>query len=306
MVPRDLVMTALRLKIRLLLLSVLFLGWWGGAVGSEDILTLRKGAVILTHTGQYDDKFPANALIDGQVIPFWASARRNVPGFRPDSFIIELDRPYRIRRLVVNNRENDEMYYPGISARKVRFSVSTDSSTGPWKPAAVIEGKKYDRSEVELQEPVDARWLKVEVLSNYGHSLYTEISELEAYGEPLTDKPLLETDPNGIYRTNYGLLMLAVRGDRVEGCYELDKGYVHGTTNGRVFEIEWIEHGGEERGTATLVLSSEGFLNGLWYEDGKMMGPWFGNRLSDRETIDCDPVTAAAGVGFETGTLADK
>ncbi|RTZ75742.1 MAG: hypothetical protein DSZ00_01400 [Gammaproteobacteria bacterium] len=297
---------ALRLKIRFMLLSAVLLGWCGPGIAGEDILTLKKGAMILSHMGQYGDEFPANALIDGQVIPFWSSARRNVPGFRPDSFIIELARPYRIRRLVVENRENDEMYYPGISARKVRFSVSTVSSTGPWKPAAVIEGKKYDRSEVELAEPVEARWLKVEVLSNHGHPLYTEISELEAYGEPLTDEPLPKGNPGGIYRTNYGLLMLKAEGEKVEGCYELDKGYVRGVTNGRVFEIEWFEHRGEERGTALLVLSSSGFLNGLWYEDGKMMGPWFGNRLPDRESIDCDPVTAAAGVGLSTGTLADR
>ena len=142
---------------------------------------------------------------------------------------------------------------------------------------------------------------------NHGHPLYTEISELEAYGEPLADEPPPVGDPSGIYRTNYGLLMLSVKGDRVEGCYELDKGYVHGTAkNGRTLDIEWIEHRGEERGTALLVLSSSGFLNGLWYEDGKMMGPWFGNRLPDRESIDCDPVTAAAGVGVSTGTLSDR
>ena len=292
--------------LRLVLFLFLLFGWVSLATAGEDILTLHKGTMILTHTGQYSDKFPANALIDGQVIPFWASSKRNVQGFRPDSFIIELDRPYRIRRLVVDNREDDEMYYPGISARKVRFSVSTESSTGPWKAVAVVEGKKYDRSEVELEDPAVAHWLKVEVLSNYGHPLYTEISELEAYGEPLADKPVPEIDPSGVYRTNYGLLMLKVKGDKVEGCYELDKGYVHGTVNGRALEIEWIEHRGEERGTAILVFSSNGFFNGLWYEDGKMMGPWFGNKLPDREPIKCDPVTAAAGVGFNTGTFADK
>jgi hypothetical protein len=289
----------------LLLMAAAFIGR-PGAAAEGDILQLERGAMIISHTGQYDDQSPANALIDGSNVPFWASAKRNIKGFRPDSFIIELDRPYRIHRLVVENTENDEMYYPGISARNVRFSVSTRSSAGPWQPVVVIEGKKYGRSEVRLDEPVDARWLKVEVLSNYGHALYTEISELEAYGEPLIDRPLLEMDPSGVYRTNYGLLMMKVQGDRVEGCYELDKGYVHGTTNGRVFDIEWIEHRGVERGLATLVLSSNGFLNGLWYEDGKMMGPWFGNKLPGQATIDCDPVTAATGVGFNAGAIADR
>jgi len=271
--------------------------------GSGDLLRLDRGAVILAHTGQYDEEFPANALIDGRLRDYWASGKRHVVGFRPDSFIIELDRPYLIRRLVVDNRDDDEMQYPGISAKEVRFSASTESHTGPWTPMAVVEGKKFGRAEKVLEKPVAARWLKVEVLSNHGHRLYTEISELEAYGEPLGDPPA-GVEPGGVYQTNYGPLMLKVTGNRVEGCYELDKGYVYGTTDGRVFHLHWIEHRGEERGTAVLVLSSTRFLNGLWYEEGNLSGTWFGNKLPDRETIGCDPVTAAAGVGFTAGELA--
>ncbi len=276
----------------------------GEGVSSEDLLTLDRGAVILAHSGQYDIQFPANALIDGRLRDYWASGRHQLSGEHTDSFIIELDRPYRIRRLVVDNRDNDEMQYPGISAREVRFSASTTSPAGPWSPVTVVMGKPFGRAEKVLQRPVVARWLKVEVLSNHGHKLFTEISELEAYGEPVAERVPDEVSPDGVYETNYGPLLLKVKGDRVEGCYELDKGYVYGTTDGRVFRLNWIEHGGEERGTAVLVLSSTQFLNGLWYEQGNLSGTWFGNKLPGSETIDCDPVTAAAGVGFQVGELA--
>ncbi len=277
---------------------------WADPPEEEDLLRLDHGAVLLAHTGEYDAEFPANALIDGRLQDYWASAKRHLEGFRPDSFIIELDRTYRIHRLAVDTRDSDEMQYPGISARQVRFSASTVSHAGPWKPMAVLEGRRFDRVEKRLDRPVEARWIKVEVLSNHGHPHYTEISELEAYGEPVAQAAQAKQDPSGIYQTNYGPLLLKVEGDRVEGCYELDKGYVYGTTDGRVLRLNWIEHGGEERGTAVLVLASTGFLNGLWYEAGKLSGTWFGNKLPEGETIDCDPVTAAAGVGFDAGKLA--
>ncbi len=270
----------------------------------EDLLSLDHGAVLLAHTGQYDEEFPANALIDGRLRDYWASGKRHMPGVHPESFVIELDRTYRIRRLVVDNRDDDEMQYPGISAKEVRFSASIRSHKGPWTPIAVVEGRPFERAEKRLEKPVPARWLKVEVLSNHGHERYTEISELEAYGDPVGDPPPPEP-ADGVYQTNYGPLLLEVKGRRVEGCYELDKGYVYGTTDGRVFHLNWIEHKGEERGTAVLVLSSTGFLNGLWYEEGRLSGTWFGNKLPKRSKIGCDPVTAAAGVGFEAAKLAD-
>ncbi len=266
---------------------------------------MKNGGVILAHTGQYDKEFPVNAMIEGNLLNYWASGKPGLRGWAPQSFVIELERQYALTRLVVDNREIDEEAFPGVSARKVRFSASTESSQSGWQPVASMEAAQFARKEVILDKPVRARWLKVEVLSNYGNKSYTEINELEAYGKPVGNKaPFI--DANGIYQTNYNLLKLQVDGNKVTGCYELDKGYVHGTTNGRVFDIEWIEHKGEERGRALLVLSSGGFLNGLWYQKGIMKGPWFGNKLQGQQTIDCDPVSAAIGVGFNADTIVHQ
>jgi len=271
----------------------------------RNILLMKNGGVILAHTGQYDKEFPVNAMIEGNLLNYWASGKPGPKGWAPQSFVIELDREYELSRLAVDNREIDEKAYPGVSARKLRFSASTESSQSGWQPVSLMEAAQFGRKEEILDKPVRARWLKIEILSNYGNKSYTEINELEAYGKPVGDEPHY-IDPNGVYRTNYQLLKLQVDGSRVTGCYELDKGYVHGTTNGRVFDIEWIEHKGEERGRALLVLSSGGFLNGLWYHEGIMKGPWFGNKLQGQHTIDCDPVSAAMGVGFKADTIVNQ
>lgn len=297
---------------RFFVLSTVVVGGLNVAAASEpaseaedkNILLMRNGAVVLAHTGQYDMKFPVNAMFDGRSQNYWASAAPGPGGWRPQSFVIELQQRYSLNKLVVDNREIDEEGYPGISAREVRFSASTESSKSGWKPVATIEALQFARKGVVLSQPVEARWLKVEVLSNYGFAL-TEINELEAYGKPVGQgAPFMEA--SGIYRTNYGLLKLEIDGDKVTGCYEMDKGYVHGTTNGRVFDMEWIEHKGKERGTALLVLSSGGFLNGLWYGTGIMEGPWFGTKLHDESSIDCDPATAAMGVGFGADTIVNQ
>ena len=271
----------------------------------RNILLMKNGGVILAHTGQYDKEFPVNAMIEGNLLNYWASGKPGPKGWTPQSFVIELDREYELSRLAVDNREIDEKAYPGVSARKLRFSASTESSQSGWQPVSLMEAAQFGRKEEILDKPVRARWLKIEILSNYGNKSYTEINELEAYGKPVGDEPHY-IDSNGVYRTNYQLLKLQVDGSTVTGCYELDKGYVHGTTNGRVFDIEWIEHKGEERGRALLVLSSGGFLNGLWYHEGIMKGPWFGNKLQGQHTIDCDPVSAAIGVGFKADTIVHQ
>ncbi len=274
------------------------------AAASINVLAMKNGGVVLVHTSQYDKEFPVNAVIDSSLENYWASGKPSPGGWYPQSFVIEMDQVYALEKLVIDNRETDERDYPGVSARKVRFHVSTVSSREGWKPLLETEALQFDRKEIRLPKPVEARWLKVEVMSNFGHAQFVEINELEAYGKPVGDKPPLR-DPSGVYQTNYQLLMLKVDGDDVTGCYEMDKGYVYGKTNGRVFDIKWVEHKGEESGTALLVLSSGGFLNGLWYEDGVMKGPWFGNKLPDAASIDCDPVSAAMGVGFNASTLVD-
>ncbi|WP_456372823.1 discoidin domain-containing protein [Thiolapillus sp.] len=272
---------------------------------SVNVLAMRNGGVVLAHTSQYDKEFPVNAMIDSSLENYWASGKPSPGGWYPQSFVIEMDQVYALEKLVIDNREIDEEDYPGVSAREVRFSVSDVSSREGWRPLITAEALQFDRKEILLPRPVKARWLKVEIHSNYGDPNFVEINELEAYGKPVGKKrPFL--DANGIYQTNYQLLMLKVDGEEVTGCYEMDKGFVYGKTNGRVFDINWVEHKGKESGTALLVLSSGGFLNGLWYEDGIMKGPWFGNKLPDRASIDCDPVSAAMGVGFNADTLVEK
>lgn len=295
-----------KLYVVLVLLAGLSNAVFAADVGQkENVLLMKNGAVILAHTGQFDKEFPVNAMIDGSLQNYWASNKPGVSGWYPQSFVIELAQTYRLETLVVDNRETDELDYPGVSAREIRFYASVVSPQAGWKLVLEVEAEQFARKEIRLEKPIVARWLKVEILSNFGNPRYTEINELEAYGVAVPDEGK-RPDPSGMYQTNYRMLKLQVDGNKVMGCYEMDNGFVTGTTDGRVFDIEWIEHKGIERGTALLVLSSGGFLNGLWYEKGIMKGPWFGNKLQRKQSFDCDPKSAGMAVGVNTSVVANQ
>lgn len=235
-------------------------------------------------------------LIDGTISNGWAS-----PGRKPfpHSFILELAQAHAISAFAVDNRGNDEPDYPGISVREVTLYGSLESAESGYKEIVTMEVQQARRTMVKLVQPVSARWLRLEVKSNHGHPMHTEIMELEAFGRPLGDS-VTHADPSGIYVTNYGRLLLSTQGTEMEGCYEMDTGYVSGTVDGRYIRADWREHKGSEFGTAELVLSASGdFLNGLWYEDGELQGPWFGSREVDGQGIACDPRSAAEDVKLQ-------
>ncbi len=268
-----------------------------------DLLLMQRGAIVLSHTGYFDNHMSPPCIIDGTTDKYWASSE----GFKarpyPHYFIIELDRAYALQRLAVSNVDNDEPDFPGVSAREVVFMGSTESAETGFEKLATIQGKQYGRAEVTLSKPVNVRWLKVLIKSNHGNEYSTELSELEAYGKPVGDIPT-HPDLSGVYMTNYGLLRIAVNSDRVEGCYDLDAGYIWGTTDGRTLNIDWVEHKGKEKGKATLVLAGNGsFLSGLWWENGVVMGPWYGQRQPQPSEIECEITSAASGVGINRKRL---
>jgi len=293
-------MTALFRKTRTVSLLLLLAAATGAGrvaaqtpVGGLDLLDLQAGAVILSATGEYNEDWSALNLLDGTTQTGWSAPEGKSA---PYAFVIELPRRYRLRFLVLDNTDAKESY-PGISAREVRVSGSTTSATAGFAPLGTFEAAQGARREFPLPPPGSlAQWLKLEVLSNWGHAQYTEMMELEAYGEPegeATAPPPIA----GVYQTNYELMSLQQRGSRVVGCYDFSGGTLMGSTDGRVVQFEWREDQGTDIGTAIMVLSSAGdYLNGLWYRAGIRQGVWKGPRAAPGSKPHCT-VRDAGGIG---------
>lgn len=157
----------------------------------------------------------------------------------------------------------EESSYAGISVRGIDLWVSTTSASSDFEKVASFEATKGTRKSYILNTMARARWLKLLITSNYGHSDYTEMMELEAYGTIVkkSDNPAL----SGSYNTNYNMLLFKQEGKSVHGCYDLASGTINGKTDGRTAKFQWSEKQGTYTGTAVLVLAADGkTLNGTW------------------------------------------
>ena len=248
-----------------------------------DLLDLDSGSLVLSATTQYGGRWNAQALLDGSNLTGWSSAK-DYP--YPNDFLIELSRKCVLTSFVVDNTGAEESNFPGISARHFVLYGSTTSQDEVLDQIVSGEADRGKRKVFTIEKPIEVRWLKLVILSNWGNPSHTQVMELEAYGEPLDAAPQ-EKAIEGIYSGNYGLMRLEQSGKYVVGCYEADNGLLSGRTNGRLLKFRWWEDG-PTAGTAFMVLSTDGnHLNGLWYERGLMKGSWYGSRVTDRRGPEC-------------------
>ncbi|MGD8389599.1 MAG: OmpA family protein [Desulfobacteraceae bacterium] len=264
-----------------------------------DLLDLASGAVLLSSTESYDEDWAALLVLNGTPKGGWCSPEGKA---FPHKFVLELSSEHRITEFCIDNTHAQESGYPGISARALRLSTSSVSSKEGFQLAHKGEAAKGKRSCFTLDPPVQGRWLKLEILSNWGNPAYTEMMELEAYGEGtgrLTD----QAPVNGVYKTNFNLMWLQQSGTDVEGCYDWDNGTLTGSTDGRVIRFQWVEDG-PQIGTAVMVLTADGsVLNGLWYEQGVYRGLWFGNRALKAEVPACRALIKDNAIGHSLDTM---
>jgi len=238
----------------------------------DDLLGLDAGAVVLSSSSQYDS-WPALALLDDDETTGWASRQGQVG---PHTIVIELPQRYALESIGFDTSHSQETDYPGISARQIEIWLSTASAQDGFELVSTVEATQGGRDTFPLPLGVEARWIKLVIVTNWGNEEFTELMELEAYGILVGD-PLPPPDVGGTYLTNFGSLYLEQSGDLVRGCYDDGTATVAGRLDGRVVRMQWRESDGA--GSALLTVSSGGdFLNGLWYEGTELRGRWRGPR----------------------------
>ncbi|HSA58632.1 MAG TPA: OmpA family protein [bacterium] len=262
-----------------------------------DLLDMANGAVVLSKSSEYGGaKWSALALVDGAPDVGWCSADK-APF--PHEVLIELARRASVESIVFDQTQAQDSGYAGISSKDVEVWASNASPADGFAKALQIQLPQGGKQEFRLPAPVTARWLKFVIRSNWGNANYTELMELEAYGQPVPG-PAAQAPLTGTYNTNYGPITLNQAGSTVTGCYYDGDGSLNGTTDGRVVQVEWRQNGGKKFGTALMVLSARGdFLNGFWYEHGSLAGSWFGDRPKDGGKSQCRTASAAPGAAAQ-------
>jgi len=248
-----------------------------------DRLDFASGALLVSASSEYGGGWAALRVLDGGTEKGWCS-EGGAP--LPHTLVIELPQPHALSAFAVDNTGAQDDGYPGISSRAVTVYGSTDSAEEGFVTLATLEAPRGGRKEVTLPQPVTARWLKFVVGSNWGHAEYTELMELEAYGEPVGTPPRIEAA--GTYETNYGMMQLEQDGTKIRGCYDYRGGQLDGTIQGRVLQLQWREEGVGRTGGAIFIVSDEGAaLSGVWYENGELRGEWSGPRAKPSQRAEC-------------------
>jgi hypothetical protein len=120
----------------------------------------------------------ASALVDGNPNTGWVSANGNFP----QSFVFELPVESDVSELSFNNVSRNE---PEQASKDVEISSSTESATAGFDvvtKATLAQGEIGQG--VRLKSPTRARWIKVRILSNYGHPGYTQLGDVQIVGKP--------------------------------------------------------------------------------------------------------------------------
>ena len=249
-----------------------------------DVLNLSRGAIVLSHSGQYNEEWAALLLLDDTVEHGWSAAEG---ASFPHEILIELQTLTALDSIAFDNSTAEEAEYPGISAREIEVWTSTEGPDTGFSKAMVQDAVQGARSAFAFPQQTPARWLKLVIRSNWGHDAYTELMELEAYGETI-ETERSRPGISGVYATNYELMRIEQRGTQIYGCYDYRGGTLTGSIDENVAQFEWRHEKGGDVGTAIMVLSRSGDqLNGLWYHEGEYKGLWTGSPQEGGEEPAC-------------------
>jgi len=279
-----------------------------------DALDFDNGALLVEASPSYaagTSNWSAWGLADGGDAG-WCSAKDKPKG---NTFVWELDGPWRLDAFAVSTKGMQEDGYPGISAKTVELWGAP--AKGDFEKLATVTVGKNERNEVPLPGKPTAARVKVVVVDNHGHAEFTEIAELDLFGE--RSGPVATAKVEGDYKTTYGPLRFVQEGDQVYGCYDWrDGSMIWGTVTGRVVRVSWLEpqEGKNDEGTATFAVARDGKLQGVWYRGDTLADECSGPRVPAKEGPKCKPAKKGAlerslkesgravlyGIRFDTGS----
>ena len=260
---------------------------WTSETERVNAVGFENGSVLIEYTSEYGNRastaWIALGLIDGRTDVGWSS-RQSAPV--PHTFLFELARPYEIDTLSFDTANTEWRTHDGISAGHVTVLASSEARKGPFNVVFDGDLDANTATVVSLPAHVRARWLKLSITNNGGHSQYTELMEFQALGTPepgARERPELA----GTYKTNWNPFFIVSDTEEVRGCYDYDGGTFSGNYAEDFVTMEWREHG-PQIGKAVLAITADGaYFNGFWYEDGAIQGYWHGQRSEDAPKPAC-------------------
>lgn len=163
--------------------------------GTTNLVAADNGGAIVDFSsqavdenGQPIDKWAVTNLIDGKHVVGshtpadsygWRS--QGVPSSdSPEWVIFALPQRRLVSRVVVDPTTDDPEFL-GRWVRNIRISVSTESPDGPYTPVGTYLVVRRGIKQSFDFSPVEAKWVKLDITSNWGSDLCVEMGEFEVY-----------------------------------------------------------------------------------------------------------------------------
>lgn len=140
---------------------------FSSATGGADVDQLLPPREVLAQAGVNLNDF-VWCTTDNAPFPHWVT--------------FEFRQPQWLTTLVFNNELNDEMAYPGISARSVEVWVG-EGARDDMKKVAAFELERNKNGQSVRIAPVQVQRLKFVITRNWGNDTWTEVSAFAAYDD---------------------------------------------------------------------------------------------------------------------------
>jgi len=147
-----------------------------------NLMSKQLGAKVVRVSTQ-DSIFTAETAIDDQkgVNGIWrmTNSKKQVPNY----MVVELLEQKQLTTFAFRSNDLAEETFQGVSANYVEVFVSTVSSDTGFRKVGEIHLKRNNNWQVIRTEACQAKWVKIEVVTNWGHKKHTEIGRIYAYND---------------------------------------------------------------------------------------------------------------------------
>lgn len=192
------------------------------------------------------------------------------------SFVVDARLKKILRQDGTHSQEGD-----GSSVRNFELQGSLEGPDGPFFTIVQGEADKDQYNRYVLEQPIQARWLKLVIKSNWNGGGLTRLSELEAYGELDERGAAGVDDVSGVYAQEYGNIILRQDGHEIFGCYGGGYGQLRGQIYGRMMRLSWFSQFDENIGNATFA-ATDNKIYGYWYGQNNITGTsWNSEKIGE-------------------------
>jgi len=175
----------------------------------ENLFDYSKGVRVVDFSSNYGGSYDAKLILKNTPtdvtdrLPAWCSAA-GAPF--PHHLTIELSITEWLDIIEFNNEITDESHgYPGISSKDVEVYVSTTSAKSGFNHVVSFRLEQNKNNQMVKITPVQARWIKLVITSNYGDANYTEFGQLGAYDDGIRSKGIKDEMSSKGFADIYGI-----------------------------------------------------------------------------------------------------